>query len=125
MSEDVREIPRIPMQRVRGCLVVSLQVDLKDDVLQQFQRDLLASAKGLQPRAIILDLSGLTLFDTHEFAALRRVMAMARLMGCRSVLVGMHPGLAASIAESDVECDDLVTARSLEDAFEFVEQIRN
>jgi rsbT antagonist protein RsbS len=124
MSDDVDEIPRAPMQRTHGCLVVSLQVDLRDAVLQQFQKDLLERTQALQPKGIILDISGLTLFDTHEFAALRRAMDMARLMGCSTVLVGMQPGLAASIAEVDVSCDELLTARSLEEAFVLIDGMR-
>jgi rsbT antagonist protein RsbS len=124
MSEDVDEIPRAPMQRTHGCLVVSLQVDLRDAVLQQFQKDLLEHTRLLQPKGIILDISGLTLFDSYEFAALRRAMDMARLMGCLTVLVGMQPGLAASIAEIDVNCDELLTARSLEEAFVMIDRMR-
>jgi rsbT antagonist protein RsbS len=124
MSDDVDEIPRAPMQRTHGCLVVSLQVDLRDAVLQQFQKDLLEQTRALQPKGIILDISGLTLFDTHEFAALRRAMDMARLMGCSTVLVGMQPGLAASIAEVDMNCDELLTARSLEEAFVLIDRMR-
>jgi rsbT antagonist protein RsbS len=124
MSDDVDEIPRAPMQRTHGCLVVSLQVDLRDAVLQQFQTDLLEHTRLLQPTGIILDISGLTLFDSHEFAALRRAMDMARLMGCFTVLIGMQPGLAASIAEIDVNCDELLTARSLEEAFALIDQMR-
>jgi rsbT antagonist protein RsbS len=123
MSDDLVEMPRVPMQRTHGCLVVSLQVDLRDAVLRQFQSDLLERTRALQPKGIILDISGLTLFDMHEFAILRRTMDMARLMGRATVLVGMQPGLAASIAELDVNCDELLTARSLEEAFALIESM--
>ena len=123
MSDDLQELPRVPMQRTHDCLVVSLQVDLRDDVLRQFQKDLLDRVQALQPKGIILDISGMILFDTHEFAALRRTMDMARLMGCATVLVGMQPGIAASIAELDVNCDSLLTARSLEEAFALIERV--
>ncbi len=123
MTDDLDEIPRVPMQRTHGYLVVSLQVDLRDAVLRQFQSDLLERIRSLQPKGIILDISGLTLFDMHEFAILRRTMDMARLMGRVTVLVGMQPGLAASIAELDVNCDELLTARSLEEAFVLIERM--
>lgn len=120
MSSHLDDTPRIPMQQTHRFLVVSLQIDLSDAVLRQLQTDLLERTRKLQPRGIILDVSGLTLFDTTEFASLRRTMEMARLMGCPSVLVGIHPGLAAAIAEMDVNCDDLLTARSLEEAFQLL-----
>lgn len=123
--EYVDDIPRVPMQLTHGCLVVSLQVDLRDAVLRQFQKDLLERIQALQPKGIILDISGLILFDSYEFSALRRAMDMASVMGCSTVLVGMQPGLAASIAEVDVNCDELLTVRSLEEAFELIDQMRN
>jgi rsbT antagonist protein RsbS len=124
MNDDVQEIPRVPMQSTHGCLVVSLQVDLRDAVLQQFQADLLERTRTAQPKGIILDISGLILFDTHEFMAIRKAMNMVRLMGCSSVLVGMQPGLAASIAEVDVNCDELLTARNMEEAVALIERVR-
>jgi hypothetical protein len=36
----------------------------------------------------------------------------------------MQPGLAASIAEIDVNCDELLTARSLEEAFVLIDRMR-
>jgi rsbT antagonist protein RsbS len=124
MSDDVQDIPSVPMQRTHGCLIVSLQGDLSDTVLRQFQIDLLERTRSLQPKGVILDISGLTLFDTHEFAALRRAMDMARLMGRSSVLIGMQPGLAAAIAEVDVNCDELLTARTIEEAVALIDRMR-
>ena len=123
MSDDGGETPRAPMQRTHGCLVVSLQIDLTDAVLRRFQQDLLERTRALQPKGIVLDISGLGLFDTHEFLALRRAMDMARLMGCPTILVGMRPGVAASIAELDVNCDELLTARGFEEAISLLDRI--
>jgi hypothetical protein len=44
-------------------------------------------------------------------------MDMVGLMGYPTVLVGVQPGMAAAIAEADDRCDDLLTARNLEEAF--------
>ena len=125
MTPELRDTPKVPIQQTHNLLVVSLQIDLSDEVLQRFQRDLLESTQKLQPKGIILDISGLRLFDTYEFESLRRTMDMAQLMGCPSILVGIHPGIAAAIAEMDVDCDGLLTARSLEEAFEIVDQLSN
>lgn len=125
MREDLQQTRHIPIQQTHGCLVVSLQIELSEAVLKQFQTDLLGRVHQLQPRGILLDISGLVLFDTHEFESLRRTMDMVRLMGCPSVLVGIQPGMAAAIAEMEIDCDELLTARNLEEAFEVIDRLAN
>jgi rsbT antagonist protein RsbS len=77
----------------------------------------LERVRAVQPAGVVFDISGLPLFDRHEFDSLRRTMDMVGLMGYPTVLVGVQPGMAAAIAEVDDRCDDLMTARSLEEAF--------
>jgi anti-anti-sigma regulatory factor len=110
-------VPRVPFQQARGCLIASLQLELSELALTQFRADLLDRVRAVQPTGVVLDISGLPLFDRHEFGALRRAMDMVRLMGCPTVLVGVQPGMAAAIAETDERCDELLTARNLEEAF--------
>lgn len=117
MSSPAADAPRVPFQQARGCLIASLQIELSEAALAQFRADLLERVRAAQPAGVVLDVSGLPLFDRHEFGALRRAMDMVRLMGCPTVLVGVQPGMAAAIAETDERCDELLTARSLEGAF--------
>jgi hypothetical protein len=42
-----------------------------------------------------------------------------------TVLVGMLPGLAASIAETDADCDQLLTARNLDEALLLIARYRH
>lgn len=117
MTNPAPDVARVPFQQARGCLIASLQIELSESALAQFRTDLLERVRAAQPAGVVLDVSGLPLFDRHEFGALRRAMDMVRLMGCPTVLVGVQPGMAAAIAETDERCDDLLTARSLEEAF--------
>jgi rsbT antagonist protein RsbS len=125
MSDDIRDVPRVPIQSTHGCIVASLQVELRESVLRQFQSDLLSRIQSSQPSGVIFDISGLTLFDSHEFNVLRKTIDMARLMGRATVLVGMLPGLAASIAETDADCDQLLTARNLDEALLLIARYRH
>jgi anti-anti-sigma regulatory factor len=54
------DVSRVPLQVVRGCLVASVQVELSDEVLHRFQQDLLGRLRDSRARAIILDLSGVS-----------------------------------------------------------------
>ena len=105
------------MQISRDVVVASIQVDLDDDVLARFQQDLLARIHEKNSRAAILDVSGLETIDSDEFAALRRIMSMVKIMGAESVLVGLQPGVVSALIEMEADVDGLQTAIDLDAAF--------
>jgi rsbT antagonist protein RsbS len=105
------------MQVSRGVVVASIQFDLADAVLMQLQEDLLQRIHASGARGVILDVSGLETLDSTEFAALRRLIAMASLLGARSVLVGLRPGVVSSLIETDADVEGLSAALDLDSAF--------
>ncbi len=111
------DTPRIAMQVSRGVVVASIQVDLDEPVLARFQQDLLGLVHETGARGVILDVSGLELLDSEEFAALRRIIAMVALLGAESVLVGLRPGIVAALVELGADVDGLHAAINLDAAF--------
>jgi len=109
------------MQVSRGVVVASIQVDLDDDVLARFQEELLGRVHETGSRAVILDVSGLETLDSHEFAALRRIMAALAIMGGESVLVGLQPGVVSGLIEVGADVEGLQTAIDLDAAFALLE----
>ena len=109
------------MQVSRGVVVASIQVDLDDDVLARFQEDLLGRVHETGSRAVFLDVSGLETLDSDEFAALRRIIAMASIMGTESVLVGLRPGVVSALIEVEADVEGLQTAIDLDAAFALLE----
>ena len=98
----VTEDARIPLQISRNCIVASVQLDLRPDVLASLRTDLLDLLGKSGAQAVVIDLSGLQTIDREEFEALRRTSDMARLMGARSVLSGLNPGVVSSLVDLDV-----------------------
>jgi rsbT antagonist protein RsbS len=113
---DASDVTRIPLQHSRGCVVASVQVDLSDDVLQRFRSDLLEQVGTSDARGIVVDLAGVDIMDAEDFAALRRTLSMAAIMGARSVLCGLRPGVVASLVELGADVGGVLAARSLDDA---------
>lgn len=118
------EIPRIAMQVSRSVVVASIQVDLDDDTLAQFQEDLLGRIHQTGSRGVILDVSGLETLDSEEFASLRRIIEMATLLGAESVLVGLRPGIVSALVETGAEVDGLRAAINLDAAFSLLQPER-
>jgi rsbT antagonist protein RsbS len=115
------DIPRIAIQFARNVVIASIQIDLSDDVLDQFREDLLARVHETSCRGVIVDVSGLDTIDSEEFAALRRIMTMTNLMGSRSILLGLRPGVVSALIEAGAEVDGLDAAIDLDGAFEMLE----
>ena len=115
------DIPRVAMQLSRGVVVASIQVDLDDDVLARFREDLLERIHETGSKGVILDMSGLETLDFQEFAALRRIMDMTRLMGAESVLVGLKPGVVSALIEMGADVDGLRAAINLDAGFALLE----
>ncbi|MHC2068948.1 STAS domain-containing protein [Bremerella sp. T1] len=121
MNYDRTEVPRIPMQLTAGCLVASIQVDLNDEVLFRFKRDLLEKIRQTQTRAVLLDVSGVDILDRVEFESVRQIMQMARLMGAHAILVGMKAEIACSLMDFDLDLRGLESTLTLDQAFQRLE----
>jgi rsbT antagonist protein RsbS len=103
-------------------LVASVQVELTDEVLHQFQQDLLQQVRDTRARAAILDLSGVSILDSSDFESVLRTLRMARLMSATPVIVGLRAGVAASLVELGAGADDVRMCLSLEQALELVDR---
>jgi rsbT antagonist protein RsbS len=115
------EAAQIPIQLARGVLIASVQVDLDDGVMAGFKKDLLERIRASGASGVILDLSGLDTLDSYEFAELRRLIVMSRVMGARAVLVGLKAGIVASLVMTGVDVDGLEAAPDLDEAFRLLE----
>jgi rsbT antagonist protein RsbS len=111
------DIPGVAIQVSRDVVVASIQVDLDDNVLARFQKDLLQRIHETGSRGVILDFSGLETLDSDEFAALRRIIRMSTIMGAESVLVGLRPGVVSALIEAGADVDGLRAAINLDAAF--------
>ena len=121
---SVSDAQQIPMQLSRGCVVASLQIDLSEDVIARFRKDLLEFLHSTGADSVILDVSGLDVIDANDFNALKLIMSMAQLMGAHSVVSGLKPGVVSSIIELGVETRDVDAALDLDDAFDMVTRLR-
>jgi rsbT antagonist protein RsbS len=122
MASVFRDVARVPMQLLRGCVVASVQVGLSDEVLHVFQQDLLRRVRDTRARAVVLDLSGVEILDSSDFESVLRTLRMASLMSAKPVIVGLRAGIAASLAELGVSAGGVSACATLEQAFALVER---
>jgi rsbT antagonist protein RsbS len=100
----------IPVLRVGGTLLVTVQAELDDALAESFQRDLLAAIERHGAAGVIIDISGLDIVDSYAARVLVDIGAMARLMGTDTILVGMRPEVAATLVRMGYPMSGVQTA---------------
>ena len=118
-------IQRIPLQYVHGCVVASIQIDLTPDVLRQFRADLLARVQASEAEGVIFDVSGIEILDLEDFDALRQTMVMAEIMGARSILSGLKPGVVSALIDLGADPEGVNAVLNLDEAFRLLDSIQD
>lgn len=110
--------PGVTLTAVKTCLVATLHADLQDTAFEQIRAATLQRVYSTETLAVIFDLSAVRLLDSLDYEQLRDLAAMLRLLGCRTVLVGLSPGVVAYLVSQDVSTRGIELARDLEDALD-------
>ena len=103
---------------IDGSLIATLQPDVDERYLHRLETDVSNALRRGDHRTLILDATPLELIDATDFDRLRRVIDTARLMGVETIIVGLKPGVAAGLVESDANIDGLTTTLTVEKALE-------
>jgi rsbT antagonist protein RsbS len=124
MDSGSENVQRVTFNQLQNCLVGTIQADLDARMLERFQSDLLSLLNETRTPWLVLDCSGVEVLDLADFEGLRRIIAMASLMGTRSVIAGLRPGVVSSLIQLDADTSGLDTALSLALALERVHRGR-
>ncbi len=97
-----------------GILVVPL-VGVFDDVRAQvLSETLLAGISRMRAQVVILDISGVPIFDAEAAAHIVRAANAVRLLGAELILVGISAAIAATIIATGVDLAGLTTLGTLQ-----------
>lgn len=105
----------IPILRVGDTLLATVHVDLRDDVAEAFQEDVLTELEKRRAAGLLIDVSGLDMVDTYVARILSDTGRMARLMGADTVIVGIRPDVAATLIRMGYAMDGVLTAMNVDD----------
>jgi rsbT antagonist protein RsbS len=106
---------QIPILRVGPTLIVTVHVELRDQVAEAFQADVLVAIEKGKTTGLVIDISGLDMVDSYVARILAESGRMAKLMGTATVLVGMRPEVAATLVRMGYAMEGVRTALNLED----------
>ncbi|MBX0330572.1 STAS domain-containing protein [Oscillochloris sp. ZM17-4] len=116
MSDLITDLslPMIPISH--DALVVPLVGALDSARASLLLQRVLAQIESQRARTLILDVTGLPIIDTHVARVLLSTAQAARLLGARSILVGIRPEVAQALVSLGVDLSKLQTHATLQQA---------
>ncbi|MBL1353268.1 MAG: STAS domain-containing protein [Zetaproteobacteria bacterium] len=112
---------QVGLSITRQILMVSIQVELYDDVLDCLQERTLNMLQKHALKGLLLDLSHVPLLDYETAQRLEKILAMAKLLGAYCVIVGIQPNVAACMVHWNHRWQGMQIARNLDDGFSLLD----
>ncbi|HEY8377973.1 MAG TPA: STAS domain-containing protein [Nannocystis sp.] len=108
--------PIVPV--VEGILVVPLVGMFDSFRAGLLTEKLLQEVSRTRARVVIVDISGVPLFDSESAQLVIRLTQAVRLLGTTMILVGVSPAIAGTIVSLGVDLSGLTTLGTLQDGLE-------
>ncbi|WP_334189259.1 STAS domain-containing protein [Noviherbaspirillum sp.] len=105
---------RIPILKLGSLLLVTIQVDMHDQLAMTLQDDLTERIVKDRARGVLIDISALDIVDSFIGRMISNTAAMARVLDARTVLVGMQPAVAITLVELGMTLTGVKTALNVE-----------
>ncbi|MEO6595399.1 MAG: STAS domain-containing protein [Planctomycetota bacterium] len=114
---------RIPILRIGTCLLVSIQVDLHDELALALEDDLTAQITRTGAKGVLMDISAVEIVDSFIGRMIAQIAGTARLLDAQTVLVGMRPAVAITLVELGIPLTGVRTALDVESGMRLLRQV--
>src|SRR3954462_2027619 len=105
---------RIPILRMGDFLLVTIQVDMHDQLALKLQDDLSNAIQRHAAKDVLIDISTLEMVDSFIGRMVADISGMGRILGAETVLVGMQPAVAITLVELGLSLPGVSTALDVE-----------
>ena len=105
---------RIPILRMGRHLLVTIQVDMHDQLALTLQDDLTQRIVKDKARGVLIDISSLDVVDSFIGRMISNIANMSRVLDARTVVVGMQPAVAITLVELGLNLPGVLTALDAE-----------
>jgi rsbT antagonist protein RsbS len=105
---------RVPVLNLGDVLLVSIQVDLSDEIALRLQDDLSERIVATSARGVIIDITALDIVDSFVGRTLSTIAGISRVLDAETVVVGMRPAVAITLVELGLSLSGVQTALNVE-----------
>ena len=112
---------RIPILRMGDCLLVTIQVDMKDQTALALQDDLSSKIEATGAKGVLIDISALEIVDSFVGRMLASISGISRILDATTVVVGMQPAVAITLVELGLSLEGVRTALNVERGMELLQ----
>src|SRR5262245_57831717 len=111
---------RIPILRMGDTLLVTIQVDMHDEIAVRLLDDLTHMVTRTRARGVVIDISALDMVDSFIGRMIGDIAATSRILDAETVVVGMQPAVAITLVELGMSLPGVRTALDVERAMEML-----
>lgn len=111
---------RVPILKIGSVLLVSIQVDMQDQMALQLQEDLGQRIVDTGCKGVIIDITGLDIVDSFVGRTLSTIASISKVLDAETIVVGMRPAVAITLVELGLSLDGIRTALNVERGLELL-----
>jgi rsbT antagonist protein RsbS len=111
---------RVPILKIGSVLLVSIQVDMQDQMALQLQEDLGQRIVDTGCHGVIIDITGLDIVDSFVGRTLSTIASISRVLDAETIVVGMRPAVAITLVELGLSLNGIRTALNVERGLELL-----
>jgi rsbT antagonist protein RsbS len=105
---------RIPILKLGSALLVTIQVDMHDQLALALEEDLTTRIVATSAKGVLIDISALEIVDSFIGRTLANIASIARILDAETVVVGMRPAVAITLVELGLSLPGVRTALNAE-----------
>ena len=105
---------RIPILQMGQTLLVTIQLDMQDQMAMALQDDLANKISATGAKGVLIDISALEIVDSFVGRMLASISGISRVLDATTVVVGMQPAVAITLVELGLALPGVATALNVE-----------
>jgi rsbT antagonist protein RsbS len=105
---------RIPILRMGRFLLVTIQIEMDDQIAIGLQEDLTSQIEKTGATGVLIDISAVETVDSFIGRMIGNISAMSLILDARTVVVGMQPAVAITLVELGLTLPGVRTALNVE-----------